>query len=176
MWVKYLPFFAGAGGSNGAGREPNPPPQPSSSVERTPAQRRAASGRARGQRSIRRHSIKGIVRARAPSLPTGGCCLPRPESIARAAEVLRGGGVVAFPTETVYGLGALALDAAAVARIFEIKQRPRFDPLIVHVLDRAMLERVVAAGSATRRDADRALLAGSADARAAESASRFPGW
>lgn len=67
-----------------------------------------------------------------------------PESIARAAEVLRGGGVVAFPTETVYGLGALALDPAAVVRIFEIKQRPRFDPLIVHVLDRPMLGRVVA--------------------------------
>jgi L-threonylcarbamoyladenylate synthase len=62
-----------------------------------------------------------------------------PNNIARAAEVLRGGGAVAFPTETVYGLGALALDSAAVARIFEIKQRPRFDPLIVHVLDRRML-------------------------------------
>jgi L-threonylcarbamoyladenylate synthase len=65
-----------------------------------------------------------------------------PKGIARAAEILRGGGVVAFPTETVYGLGALALDAAAVARVFEIKRRPHFDPLIVHVLDRAMLDRV----------------------------------
>jgi L-threonylcarbamoyladenylate synthase len=63
-------------------------------------------------------------------------------SLRRAAKVLLGGGVVAFPTETVYGLGALALDGAAVARIFEIKGRPRFDPLIVHVLDRAMLDRV----------------------------------
>ena len=52
--------------------------------------------------------------------------------------------MVAFPTETVYGLGALAFDAHAVARIFEIKQRPHFDPLIVHVLDQAMLERVAA--------------------------------
>ena len=67
----------------------------------------------------------------------------QPESIALAAEVLRGGGVVAFPTETVYGLGALALEPSAVARIFEIKERPHFDPLIVHVLDRPMLERVV---------------------------------
>jgi L-threonylcarbamoyladenylate synthase len=50
-----------------------------------------------------------------------------------AATILRDGGTVAFPTETVYGLGANALDATAVARVFEIKQRPRFDPLIVHV-------------------------------------------
>jgi L-threonylcarbamoyladenylate synthase len=47
--------------------------------------------------------------------------------------ILKDGGVVAFPTETVYGLGANALDPIAVARIFEIKGRPRFDPLIVHV-------------------------------------------
>ncbi|MBV8148225.1 MAG: threonylcarbamoyl-AMP synthase [Candidatus Eremiobacteraeota bacterium] len=66
-----------------------------------------------------------------------------PESLDRAADVLRGGGVVAFPTETVYGLGANALDASAVARVFEIKQRPSFDPLIVHVLDEAMLGQVV---------------------------------
>lgn len=63
--------------------------------------------------------------------------------IQRAAEVLRGGGVVAFPTETVYGLGALAFAPAAVARVFEIKRRPHFDPLIVHVHDRTMLGDVV---------------------------------
>jgi L-threonylcarbamoyladenylate synthase len=51
----------------------------------------------------------------------------------RAAELIRAGQVVAFPTETVYGLGANALDAAAVARIFEIKGRPATSPLIVHV-------------------------------------------
>ncbi|MGA2760910.1 MAG: L-threonylcarbamoyladenylate synthase [Candidatus Cybelea sp.] len=67
------------------------------------------------------------------------------DSIARAAVLLRQGGVVAFPTETVYGLGALAFDARAVARIFEIKGRPSFDPLIVHVADRAMLGEVAAA-------------------------------
>lgn len=55
--------------------------------------------------------------------------------IAAAAELLRQGGLVAFPTETVYGLGAHALDAAAVRRIFEAKGRPAFNPLIVHVLD-----------------------------------------
>jgi L-threonylcarbamoyladenylate synthase len=51
----------------------------------------------------------------------------------RAAELIRGGGLVVFPTETVYGLGANALDAAAVARIFAVKGRPRKSPLIVHV-------------------------------------------
>lgn len=67
-----------------------------------------------------------------------------PENIDRAAALLRSGAVVAFPTETVYGLGANALDARAVARIFEIKGRPSFDPLIVHVADEAVLHRVVA--------------------------------
>jgi L-threonylcarbamoyladenylate synthase len=54
-------------------------------------------------------------------------------AIARAAEILRAGGLVALPTETVYGLGANALDAGAVARIFAAKQRPAWDPVIVHV-------------------------------------------
>ena len=54
-------------------------------------------------------------------------------SVAQAAELIRAGRLVAFPTETVYGLGANALDAAAVERIFEAKGRPRTSPLIVHV-------------------------------------------
>ncbi len=54
-------------------------------------------------------------------------------AIAEAARILRGGGLVAFPTETVYGLGADATNGQAVARIFEAKGRPRFNPLIVHV-------------------------------------------
>ena len=58
---------------------------------------------------------------------------PDAAAIARAAACLRRGGLVAFPTETVYGLGAHALDRAAVARIFEAKGRPATDPLIVHV-------------------------------------------
>lgn len=62
--------------------------------------------------------------------------------VLRAAELLRRGGTVAFPTETVYGLGANALDADAVARIFAAKERPGWDPVIVHVSDRRMLERV----------------------------------
>ena len=64
-------------------------------------------------------------------------------AIASAAAALGAGACVAFPTETVYGLGAVAFDARAVAQIFEIKARPTFDPLIVHVLDAEMLARVV---------------------------------
>ena len=60
---------------------------------------------------------------------------PDPEALARAAALLRDGGLVAFPTETVYGLGAHALDARAVARIYEAKGRPAWNPLIVHVAD-----------------------------------------
>jgi L-threonylcarbamoyladenylate synthase len=58
---------------------------------------------------------------------------PDSASIALAATVLRSGGLVAFPTETVYGLGANALDAAAVERIYAAKGRPQYNPLIVHV-------------------------------------------
>lgn len=54
----------------------------------------------------------------------------------QAARVLREGGLVAFPTETVYGLGASAFNADAVARVFHAKERPHFDPLIVHLPDR----------------------------------------
>jgi L-threonylcarbamoyladenylate synthase len=60
---------------------------------------------------------------------------PSPEALERAAVILRGGGLVAFPTETVYGLGANAFDAEAVARIFAVKKRPFASPLIVHVAD-----------------------------------------
>jgi L-threonylcarbamoyladenylate synthase len=54
-------------------------------------------------------------------------------AIKEAARIIRNGGLVAFPTETVYGLGADALNEQAVARIFEVKARPRIDPLIIHV-------------------------------------------
>lgn len=66
-----------------------------------------------------------------------------PENLERAAQIIRSGGLVAFPTETVYGLGANALEATAAAKIFAAKQRPSFDPLIVHVSDRKMLQQVV---------------------------------
>lgn len=68
-----------------------------------------------------------------------------PEEIARAVARLRAGGLVAFPTETVYGLGADALNAEAVARVFAAKGRPARNPLIVHVSGPAMARRVVAA-------------------------------
>lgn len=63
------------------------------------------------------------------------------EIIDRAVDILRSGGVVAFPTETVYGLGADATNAAAVARIFQIKARPSTNPLIVHVADEQIARR-----------------------------------
>lgn len=63
--------------------------------------------------------------------------------IERAGELLRAGGVVAMPTETVYGLAANALNPQAAARIFEIKGRPKFDPLIVHATDREQVETLV---------------------------------
>jgi L-threonylcarbamoyladenylate synthase len=74
--------------------------------------------------------------------------------MARAAELLRAGGTVAFPTETVYGLGANALDAEAVAKIFAAKERPGWDPLIVHVGGREMLDRVVALTDELREPAE----------------------
>lgn len=66
-----------------------------------------------------------------------------PGALAAAAELLRAGGIVAFPTETVYGLGAIFDNQRAVARVFEVKGRPRFDPVIVHVSGPEWLERLV---------------------------------
>ncbi|XWX03711.1 L-threonylcarbamoyladenylate synthase [Aggregatilineales bacterium SYSU G02658] len=68
---------------------------------------------------------------------------PEPATMTRAAQVILSGGLVAFPTETVYGLGAHALNAEAVARIFRAKQRPSTDPLIVHIADLADLPPLV---------------------------------
>ncbi len=76
---------------------------------------------------------------------------PTPDALARAAALLRSGEVVGIPTETVYGLAGNALDPRALARIFAVKERPAFDPLIVHVPAPATLasleeEGIVAAG------------------------------
>lgn len=65
------------------------------------------------------------------------------EAIAQAGEIIRGGGLVAFPTETVYGLGANALDEKAAAKIYEAKGRPSDNPLIAHIADINMLEPLV---------------------------------
>lgn len=65
--------------------------------------------------------------------------------IIQAAEIIKRGGLVAFPTETVYGLGADAFNPIAVARVFEVKRRPYFDPLIVHIANIKDLDRLVTA-------------------------------
>jgi len=76
---------------------------------------------------------------------------PDQAGIARAAGLLREGRLVAFPTETVYGLGADARQARAVAEIFAAKGRPRFNPLIVHVTGLAAAERLVTLPETARR-------------------------
>ncbi|MGH7966837.1 MAG: L-threonylcarbamoyladenylate synthase, partial [Candidatus Binatia bacterium] len=67
-----------------------------------------------------------------------------PHTIHSASTALRAGEVVAFPTETVYGLGADALNERAVAQVFAIKNRPRFDPLIVHLSSADVVSRYAA--------------------------------
>jgi L-threonylcarbamoyladenylate synthase len=83
------------------------------------------------------------TKLKAEILPTHTAALFR-AAVARAVELLRAGMVVALPTETVYGLAANALDARAVARIFEIKGRPAQNPIIVHVVGVEMARRCVA--------------------------------
>ena len=61
------------------------------------------------------------------------------QALQKAGQILKNGGLVAFPTETVYGLGANGLDAAACVKIYEAKGRPSDNPLILHVADRAMI-------------------------------------
>jgi L-threonylcarbamoyladenylate synthase len=72
-------------------------------------------------------------------------------NIRRAGEALARGALVAIPTETVYGLGANAFDVRAVARVFEAKARPSFDPLIVHIADLSQVETVAASVPAAAR-------------------------
>lgn len=74
-------------------------------------------------------------------MPATESLFPDETGLARAAQILRDGGLVAFPTETVYGLGGDARSDMAVAAIFEAKGRPHFNPLIVHCADLAMAER-----------------------------------
>ncbi len=79
---------------------------------------------------------------------------PTEDGIARAAELLRSGALVAFPTETVYGLGADASDDRAVAGIFAAKDRPQFNPLIVHVASLAQARRYAVFDDTAERLAD----------------------
>ncbi|HEX2449109.1 MAG TPA: L-threonylcarbamoyladenylate synthase [Methyloceanibacter sp.] len=76
------------------------------------------------------------------------------EAVKQAAQALANGEIVAFPTETVYGLGANALDARAVAKVFAAKERPRFNPLIVHVPDLDASERYAVMNNTARRLAE----------------------
>jgi len=76
------------------------------------------------------------------------------EAIKEAARALARGDIVAFPTETVYGLGANALDGSAVAKIFAAKERPRFNPLIVHVPGLAEAETYAVVNAAARKLAE----------------------
>src|SRR5215471_9599883 len=71
-----------------------------------------------------------------------GAITPSAAAVARAARTLAAGGLVAFPTETVYGLGADATDGAAVARLYAAKSRPAFNPLIAHAADAAAAQRL----------------------------------
>ena len=90
-------------------------------------------------------SIPYIARAVETELLSIETPAAQAEALARAAAVLRAGGVVAVPTETVYGLAANALEAAAVEEIFAAKNRPAENPVIVHVTDESMAHDCVAA-------------------------------
>jgi L-threonylcarbamoyladenylate synthase len=79
---------------------------------------------------------------------------PQADGIARSAEILSAGGLLALPTETVYGLGADARDDRAVARIFQAKGRPHFNPLIVHVASGRVAQRFVEWSDTAQRLAD----------------------
>ena len=122
-----------AGHRRGARALPLGPGRPRARL-RAPLLRRPRHRRGLRHAGLARPRGSGPRAARRP-----GVVSPRilsaadPLAIAEAAAVLRRGGLVAFPTETVYGLGADAFDPRAVARVFEVKARPSFDPLIVHL-------------------------------------------
>src|SRR5438046_52299 len=86
---------------------------------------------------------------------TGAVLAPNTAGIAAAADALHAGRLVAFPTETVYGLGGNALDDRAVAAIFAAKNRPRFNPLIVHIGDAGAASRFVRMDERARTLAER---------------------
>jgi L-threonylcarbamoyladenylate synthase len=80
-----------------------------------------------------------------------GAITPGTAAVARAARTLAAGGLVAFPTETVYGLGADATNGAAVARLYDAKGRPSFNPLIAHVADAAAARALARFSAAAQR-------------------------
>src|SRR5262245_59183639 len=89
------------------------------------------------------HPAAGVAEALGDAIGSRRDAMSNPNAteIAAAATELRRGGLVAFPTETVYGLGADASNREAVRRIFEVKGRPTSHPLIVHFADRIELDR-----------------------------------
>src|SRR5262249_55412457 len=111
--------------------------------------RPALLGRSRHPRGLR-HAGLARARRRGRGREAGLTARIRPAgdpaALQEAAGLVGDGRLVAFPTETVYGLGASALDAAAVARVFEAKGRPSFDPLIVHLVDAGDVSRVAVTG------------------------------
>ena len=98
-------------------------------------------------------------------------------AVGDAVRCLKAGGLVAFPTETVYGLGADATNGRAMARLYEAKGRPAFNPLIAHVADLAAA-RALARFDADSRKTCRRVLAGAADAGVAQELPtvRSPSW
>jgi L-threonylcarbamoyladenylate synthase len=119
-------------------------------VTRVAASRAASPpGRRKGLRNFKESRTLSVALdndhpvSAAEILPTHAAALFK-TAVARAADLLRAGQVVALPTETVYGLAANALDARAVQRIFEIKGRPAHNPVIVHVADMEMARRCAA--------------------------------
>ena len=91
----------------------------------------------------------GSILVRSPNPQVSRMSCPVGIDVEHAARLLRDGKLVSFATETVYGLGANALDVHAVARIFAAKSRPYFDPLIVHIAERSWLPRLVSVWSET---------------------------
>jgi len=108
--------------------------------ETTCLDNRIRHGNPHGPRLVRLKPERTILQG--GSKPVATIVTGPAEGIAAAAAILDAGEVVALPTETVYGLGAAALDPAACARIFEVKDRPLSDPLIVHLPSREWLDRV----------------------------------
>lgn len=88
-----------------------------------------------------KHAMSRITAA-----PEGAMEISHPSRrvMRKATAIIKSGGIVAFPTETVYGLGADAFNPLAVARIFEAKKRPLFDPLIIHIADLSQMSRLAA--------------------------------
>ena len=97
---------------------------------------------------------------------------PDPEIIEKAGQILKKGGLVAFPTETVYGLGGNALDPTASMKIYAAKGRPSDNPLIVHIAELDKLKTIVLGHSGEGRNPGREILARTADYDPAESGDR----